>query len=150
MSEAIRGNIDVDIDHAWYGCLFFTSDRLIVARTEYKRYYRSVGDTDLLMDFNARRRELELREEGEERERMYMTTRPDDILAADKRNFAMPYSDIVKVEMKKPGRVWAGKITITTTTREKPYKYPLREGKKMFDQHVNLVRSLLPNRLSIS
>ena len=116
MSEAIRGNINVSIDYAWYGCLFFTSDRLIVARTEYKRYHRSVGDPDLFMDFNARRRDLELREEGEERERMYMSTQPDDILAADKKNFAMSYSDIVKVEMKRPGRVWAGKITITATT----------------------------------
>ena len=64
MSEAIRGNINVSIDYAWYGCLFFTSDRLIVARTEYKRYYRSVEDTDLLMDFKARRRDRETREAG--------------------------------------------------------------------------------------
>jgi hypothetical protein len=109
-----------------------------------------MGDTDLLMDFNAHRRDFELREEGEERERTYMTTQPDDILAANKKNFAMSYSDIAKVEMKKPGLVRAGKITITTTTREKPYKYPLREGKERFDQHVDSVRSLLPDRLSIS
>lgn len=148
MGEEIRGNIGVSIDTGWFGCLFFTSDRLIVARTEEKRY--SSGRTELLLTIIARQRDRKVLEEGEERERMYMTTQPDNILAADKKNFAMSYSDIVKVEMKKPGRVRSGKITITTTTREKPYKYPLREGREVFDKHVNLVRSLLPNRLSVS
>ena len=147
MGEEIRGNIGVSIDTGWFGCLFFTSDRLIIARTEQKRYKSKGG---LLENYFARRIDRRVRKEGEERERVYMSTHPDNILAADKKNIAISYSDIVKVEMKRSGRARAGRITITTTTREKPYKYPLREGKEVFDKHVSLVRSLMSDRLSVS
>jgi hypothetical protein len=102
------------------------------------------------MEIIASRRHRKAREEGEEKERTYMTMHPDNILAAGKESFAIRYSDIISVEMRKPGRVWTAEVTIATTTREKPYKYPLREGKEIFDQHVNLVRTLLPDRLSVS
>ncbi|MFW9800599.1 MAG: hypothetical protein ACFFD9_09195 [Candidatus Thorarchaeota archaeon] len=148
MDEKIVGNIRVSFDTGWFGCLFFTSDRLIAARTEEKRY--SPEHSGPLTDFIARRRDRRVLEEGEKRERTYMTTHPNNILMADKNNIAISYSDIVKIEMKEPGRVWAGRITITAKTRKKPYKYMLREGKEVFDQHVSLVRSLMSDRLSIS
>ncbi len=148
MNEKVLGNIRVSFDTGWFGCMFFTSDRLIVARTEEKRY--SPEHTGPLMEFIARRRDRKVLEEGETRERTYMTSHPDNILMAGKKNIAISYSDIVKVEMKEPGRVWAGKITITTKTRKKPYKYMLREGREVFDQHVSLVRSLMSSRLTIS
>jgi hypothetical protein len=146
VSEVVKGAIGIHLDTSWFGCLFFTSDRLIVARTVEKRCYPD----GLLMEIIARRRYRKAREEGEEKEHMYMTTHPDNIIAADKENFAIYYSDIISVEIREPGRVWTAQVTIETTTREKPHKYPLREGKEMFDQHINLVRSRLPDKLFVS
>ncbi len=147
MNEVTRGVIDVSFDTGWFGCLLFTSDRLIIARTEQKRYETDGG---LLMEYIARRIDIKVHREGEQRRLTYMTTHPDNILAADGKNLAIPYSEIEKVEMKEPGRVWAGKVTIKKTGREKAYKCPLREGKEAFDRHVNLVRSFLPDKLIVT
>lgn len=137
----------MSFDTGWFGCLLFTSDRLIIARTEQKRYETDRG---LLMEYISRRVDIKVRREGEQRRLTYMTMHPDNILAADDKNLAIPYSEVEKVEMKKPGRVWAGRVTIKTTTRERAYRYPLREGKEAFDRQVNLVRSFLPDKLIVA
>ena len=148
MNETIEGNIGVSIDTGWFGSLYFTSDRLIVARTEQKRF--SQEETSPLTRMILRRFHGKEIEEDKNRESMYMKTHPDNILAADKKNFAIYYSCITRVELKKPGRFFAGKITISTTVGEKPYRYNLREGSVLFDEHVSLVQSLIPNKLVIS
>lgn len=85
MSEVVKGSIRVHLDTSWFGCLFFTSDRLIVARTVEKRCYPD----GFLMEIIASRHYRKAREEGEERERTYMTMHPDNILAAGKESFAI-------------------------------------------------------------
>jgi hypothetical protein len=148
LNETIKGNIGVSIDGGWFGYLFFTSDSLIVARTEQKRYSpEHMGPLTRMILHRVHGKKIE---EEKNRERMYMTAHPDNILAADKKNFAIPFSCIDRIEMKKPGRVLAGKILISTNTREKPYKYPLREGSVPFDEYVSLLRSLMPSKLSLS
>ncbi len=147
MNEVTRWIIDVSFDTGWFGCLLFTSDRIVVARTEQKRCETDGGR---LMEFISRRIDIKVRREGEQRRLSYMTMHPDNILAADTKNVAIPYSEIEKVEMKEPGRIWAGRITISTTKRERPYKYPLREGKEVFSRHVSLVLSFLPDRLIVT
>ncbi|MFX1561590.1 MAG: hypothetical protein ACFFBL_13455 [Promethearchaeota archaeon] len=148
MNETIIGNIGVSIDTGWFGSLIFTSNRLIIARTEQKRY--SQEHTSYLTRIILNRLRGKEIEEDKNRERMYLKGHPDNILASDKKNFEIPYSYIISVEIEKPGRVFAGKITISTTTREKPFTYFLREGRALFENHINLLRSLLPSKLVVS
>lgn len=72
---------------------------------------------------------------------------PESILTADKKNFAIPYSEITRVEMKKPGRFSGAKINFVTD--KKTHKFVLRQKKELFDNSTNLVRSVLSDKLSI-
>lgn len=74
---------------------------------------------------------------------------PQTVLAADKNNFELPYSYITKVEMKKGGfspahGVRAGKMVIST--HETKQEFEIISGQK-FEDCVNVVRSVLPNKL---
>ena len=66
MNETIKGNIGVSIDTSWFGSLFFTADKLIVARTEQKRF--SQEETSLLTRFILQRfrgKEIEVLEDAQ-------------------------------------------------------------------------------------
>jgi len=66
---------------------------------------------------------------------------PEGILTADKKNFGIPYPDIIRVEMKK------NKIIIFATKKE--HKFGIRR-KKEFESYLNLIRSVLPNKTYVS
>ena len=73
----------------------------------------------------------------------------DTPLAADKRNFAMRYSDIAGVEMRKSGigrhTTRTGKITIFTHVRKQQFDIIMGQE---FEDCVGIVRSVLPNKLN--
>jgi hypothetical protein len=70
----------------------------------------------------------------------------ESLMKTDKANFEIPYSDITKVEMKKGGMMTASVLRVSTLKDE--YKFNPVE-KKLFDEQVNLVRSVLSDKLSI-
>ncbi|MFW9888487.1 MAG: hypothetical protein ACFFER_09905 [Candidatus Thorarchaeota archaeon] len=148
MKERVEGNISVSIDTSWFGRLFFTSNRVIVVCTEQKRF--SPEESSYVTRMILRRVHGHEIDEDQRREQMYMTAHPDDILADDTKNFAIPYSNITRIELKKPGRILTGSITIAAANREKPYKYRLRESSVLFDEYESLLRSLMPDKLFIS
>lgn len=71
---------------------------------------------------------------------------PEDILKLDESNFSIPYSNIKKILMEKFRHFHDGKITIFTT--EKDYSYELR-FESMFDKWVNLVKTVIPDKLEV-
>ena len=90
-------------------------------------------------------KELEKASEGGEK------VSTESILMADKGNFEIPYSTITKIEIRKSpiGLAWfrTGKISIFTIGKKK-YKFDIVYGQK-FEEVVRLVRSALPDKLSI-
>ena len=50
--------------------------------------------------------------------------------------------------MKKPGTFRGAKIKIFTSN--KTYEFTSKEKKDLFDERINLVRSVLPDKLSIT
>ena len=70
----------------------------------------------------------------------------EDILEADKLNYAIPYSDIEKIEVKKMGILSPrGRMIITINTRNKNYWFRISEL-QLFNDYVNLARKALPNK----
>ena len=73
---------------------------------------------------------------------------PQTVLATDKRNFGISYSDINKIEMKKsaigPATQRAGKITIFTHGKKQQFDIIFAQK---FEDCVNVVRSVLPDKL---
>ena len=69
-----------------------------------------------------------------------------DILEADKLNYAISYSDIEKIEVKKMGILSPrGRMIITINTRNKNYWFRITEH-QLFNDYVNLARKALPNK----
>ena len=69
-----------------------------------------------------------------------------DILEADKLNYAIPYSDIEKIEVKKMGLLSPrGRMIITIDTKNKNYWFRITEH-QLYNDYVNLIRKALPNR----
>jgi len=61
---------------------------------------------------------------------------------------ALPYSDIEEVEMKrKPGFLQAPKITLKTAGKD--YWFRILQG-DAFDSAVEMVRSILPDKVKVS
>ncbi len=67
-------------------------------------------------------------------------------MRADEKTFGILYPDITRVEMKKG--TFRSKIEIILTSREKPKFHILKE--KEFEDYVNLIRSVLPNKTYVS
>jgi len=142
MSEEILGRIEVAYKRDNLFNLVFTSKRIIVARLS----------SALLGLFETRKRQEE-----------YGGTSAESILKADEMNFAIPYEEVVKVEMKRPSTFSRGKIKILAISKKFPdlpiakiiipvdvYEFTFKEEKNLFDERVNLVRSILPDKLSLT
>ena len=132
MSEEILGIIrTMSSSGTTYYDLCFTSNRMIAAK---------IGSTFgiiIITDYLAMKKSEKLKKISIE-----------SILKADKKNFEIPYTEITKVEMKKP-RALSVYIRIFTHTKKYKFKF-LNPGKKEFDAHESLVRSVLPDKLFIS
>lgn len=69
----------------------------------------------------------------------------ESILTADKKNFDIPYIEVNKVEMKKPGMLSGGIIKIFTNTKK--YQFVL-QNKKSYENYLNLMTSLFNVKLT--
>ena len=72
--------------------------------------------------------------------------KPDEILNENKRNIEIPFSSVKRVELKKPGRLKGAKMKIVTSDEE--YSMKIKE-KKEFDNYLELIKSLLPDKLEL-
>ncbi len=116
--------------------LYFTSNRLIIAKIESKgARFDPTGVFDLVSLF---KRGKKVRDLGK--------LSPEGILGADSRNFAIPYVEVSKVELFK--KMLGKKIRITTATDEK-HEFWLSKPKE-FEKCVDMLRPLLGDKLSIS
>ena len=151
MAEKILGVIRLRAGVRAPTALFFSSNRLIVAKTVGGKWRFALASFGVwgedAADSRAKQKAEKLRELS-----------PESILKADKNNFAIPYSDITKVEMKKGGRMRGSKLKVFTDTKKYDFRifskralagFVYREHKEIEDQ-VNLVRSVLSDRLSVS
>ena len=68
----------------------------------------------------------------------------EDVLKADKNNYAIPHSDIIKVEINKKGFITKPSIWISTATKKHIF---LILNEEMFDRCVNLVHTTLSGKL---
>jgi hypothetical protein len=140
------GTIDLPSDHK---TLYFTPNRVIVAKTGGKAGYLFGGIGAGITAYREQKKREELRKLS-----------PESVLRADKHNFAIPYSDILRVEMKK--KRFSGSICLIAghkfgkdmkkkdkTTAIDVYRYEKAIAKKGFEDCVDCVRSVLPEKLSI-
>jgi len=146
--EAIVGSIDnVKTTDNTRISLVFTSNRVIVAETQ--RAATALLGAGLLT--------VRLSAGGarDEKERKFRTSTPEEIIGAHKNNYAVPYSEITQLRVRKPtvsgmwGPKW-GNITWTTTLKEEKFKLAPSTGssgfgaKKYLDELEKTLESLLP------
>jgi hypothetical protein len=151
--ERVLGGIEVEE----YG-LYFTPNRMVVAKTGFgkiPKWYVLLlaaawfffGLMGLFWFFllslpflyiRSRRARKKLRELGK--------LPPENILMADEKNFELPYHDIIRVEMRKR-RLLRDKITILT--RRGKHEFHILK-KREFEKYVDLIRSILPNKIYVS
>ena len=134
--------------------LVFTSTRVIVARTATSTWLAwALLGGPLGGALGAFRTERRRRKAVEHLAQLA----PDDILAADKDNYQIPYTDIVKVHVGKRGFM---PPTLRILTHETEYnlgrlslgrlsveKGGRRAGEAAFDECINIVRSALPDKV---
>ncbi|MFQ6076131.1 MAG: hypothetical protein ACE5Z5_08360 [Candidatus Bathyarchaeia archaeon] len=132
--EEISGRVDVTylMPHRVRGrrILFFTSDRVIVA----KRTHKTVGEWR-----RGHPRECKLSIE--------------EILKGDEGNFAIPNSDIEKVDMAQPITMYGDldrweDAAITIFTAAKQHKFII-ENRGEFRRFINIVESTLFDKVSV-
>ena len=120
--------------------LVFTSNRVIASKISGTLGVALSGLSGVLGEVG--RADINRRVRGSSEEIPGMSA--EDILTADKDNFAIPYSDIVKVEAKKGGILSPTSLRFSTADRN--YKFNILKKKK-FDEYVELVRTILPEKV---
>ena len=117
MSEKVLGIIRLMrysfTRHIIYEHLFITPDRVIVARAAAGPPWFTPPVIDLAMDF------YNIFYKSKKAEKGYLELPLEDVLKADKNNYAIPNSEIIKVELKK----WGGGSKINITTNKKTHKW---------------------------
>ncbi len=98
--------------------LVFTTNRIIVAETESSAM-------ELLSTGFVTRPLAGLARGKTERE--FRTSNPEEILGANKKNYAIPYSEITQLRVRKPTGSWTrglkhGGVTLATRLEEKAFK----------------------------
>ena len=153
MSEEIIGSFVVDKMRSWiwksllYPKMFmfvFTRNRLIGAK---------IGRKLILSDRKTRKMFDRISMEGHKEGSL------ESILEADKDNFEIPYSEIKKIEMKKASiadklwsahrtgytKTYAGTLEIHTLSKKD--KFEISSFRQDFEQCVEVVRLVLPEKL---
>lgn len=145
--EKVLGGIEVIKDY-YYG-LYFIPNKVIVAKTGGVRWYWLL----LLIIFTfplglllAPIIVIIVRHRAKKKFKELIELSSESVLRSDKKNFGILYLDITRVEMKKK-RLLRNKITIFTS-RQKHEFHIL--SKKEFEDYVNLIRSVLPNKTYVS
>jgi len=141
-TEGILGVIEDAMTWNYKYNLFFTSSRILVAKIRGPSDDLSYLFGGVVAGIVA---DKLLKPEEKRREKLKQLS-AEEILKADRSNFMIPYSEIVRVEMKHFGR---GRIMkIITNTREHKFNLNLRRDR--FDEYVDLIRSIVPDKLSVS
>jgi hypothetical protein len=147
MGEEVLGIIDTG---RWYELLFFTQTRIVVAKT-------TRGGLGFLGVIGIAVADYSRKKKSDELKKLSL----ESVLEADKRNFFIPYSSIQKVEMKKRRTVSQINIIVDQkldrsmmkkkdkTTGKDVYWYERHFKKEKFEDHVNLVRSVLPDKVVV-
>lgn len=117
--------------------LFLTHNRVIVA---------PIGDQTLGMVFGVYGMLAESYLQSKKAQQTLLQRDPEQILSSDKRNFAIPSSDIERVEMRRPR--FARPAEMHIHTKDVVYRYLLRQ-KKHFGDYKKLVQTALPNKTMI-
>ena len=114
MSEKVLGIIRTmkTFPDIIYEDLIITPDRVIVARATSTMPY--LGTLVYLMKFAFDLNELK------KAEKKYLELPPEDILKANKNNFAIPNSEIIKVEAEFGGQL-GQLVSLSITTTKKKY-----------------------------
>ena len=115
--------------------LHFTSNRVIVAK---------LGGQALSMAFGVFGALAESRMRAKKKEQLKKLS-PESILTADKKNFAIPYTEVTKVEMSKG--FLGGKVKITVGAKKHQFKL---SKPKEFQSYVNVLQPILSDKLSVS
>jgi hypothetical protein len=142
MSEKILGKTEiVYIKGRFSGydrsMLFFTSNRLIVAKFSEDWSHYAPGSP--VTFWVSRDREKKKKEDLEQSALL-----PEHVLKKDAENFAILYSDVEKVEVKRPGLVSPGIAKVNVNG--KTYQFDVK--KNVFDDFMKLTQSVLANKLS--
>lgn len=137
MSEEIVARIETEDKVGSLINLIFTSKRAIVAYLIPARdmWLKAAFEGDFRKDIKDKREE-------------YGRVSAESILTAHKKNFAIPYEMITKVEMKRPGTFSGGKIKIFST--DKIYEFTIKEKKVLLEERARLINSVLPTKLSLT
>jgi hypothetical protein len=91
------------------GVLLFTTDRMVVAKASGKAGLAAFG----LIGYT-----LQVRSKAEK----MAGAEIDNLLLENKKNYAIPYSEIRKLRVKQPGSLTKGNVTITTAQGEQIVK----------------------------
>lgn len=133
--------------------LIFTSDRVIVARLSTQSY-TAWSPTDLGLLFGSVQAigNIIQAAQAEKREKEHVKTYLESILKEDKRNYAIPNSEIEKVELKKS---WGSyKLHITTRKKKHEWSIYLKDLKNqakavILEDCENVLRSAFGDKLSV-
>jgi hypothetical protein len=107
-----------DAAKIWPIGLFFTTDRIIGAKTARLSML-------LISGFHYVR-------DGARRTEELGQLSPDAILTSDEKSFIIPYSEILRIHVKKPGVFMPGKVVVETTQGVQKFSIP---NLGIFNQH---------------
>lgn len=123
--------------------LYFTSERTVVARTSGGKGGMLLGAVGGLLQYE------EARKKGEQ----YSQLALEDILKADKNNYAIPASEVTEIELKKYGKV--AKINMKTTSEHGKAMYgetkwqTLEAWKDIGEKFENILRTIFKDKLVV-
>jgi hypothetical protein len=123
--------------------LYFTAERTVVAKTSGGKSSMLLGAVGGVLQYQ------EAKKKGEQ----YSQLSLEDILKADKSNYAIPTSEVTEVELKKYGKV--AKINFKTTTQHGKTLYgetkwqTLEPWKDTGEKLENMLRSIFKDRLIV-
>lgn len=130
MSEEKLGVVRCKLGATDYD-LFFTPQRVVVAKTGNSLMWAALLGAigQAIAAHMSKKRSEQLRD---------LTI--ESILSADRQNFHIAYEDVVRAQVKKPGGLMAGKLTIDTGA--KAHKFILADKKMFVDDHDVVQRCL--------
>lgn len=126
LNKLILGAIYCARDLLTYKALYFTADKIIVAKT--------VDDTGALSYLESKPIAVQLGQKP-----------LDDILHADKTNFDIPYSIIRSIEVRKAGLIGSPHITVVTQ-QQNILKFSFLQQK--LEEVINIVKKACPDKLT--
>jgi len=116
--------------------LVFTQNRLIIAYTGGQPYLK-LGEM------------LRAAEKSKKKAATLQQLTPEQILADDSLSKAIPYSDITNIEMNPPGFLGTARVKIQTTQTSKRQEFKLALKKQVFQGHIDFVRSVLKENVTV-